>query len=306
MTRHASAEDLASLDLDGLKARKAARIRTHVSSCVRCTQLSSQVSAVPTVLASVSYPSIPSTFSAQLDTTLASESARRLANAPATEADRGALPDRRARRPVVSWQILGMSPLATRLVAAAGALVVVGAGGYEIATHVGGGVSTTSASSSGSASVPSARQVTLGPRVAYGQAAGSKTVRTVYSAENFTAADLGPQALAAVSAANIAGAGSAQPARVSAPNASASTFTKNSNNSATSHAGSPTSLTSCLDGIAGNQTVRLVETAKYEGRPATIIVTAASTTHPGQVWVVGPACSASHPDVYAHQTLSGT
>lgn len=298
MTHHANAEDLASLDLDGLKARKAARIRTHVAGCARCTQLSSQVSAVPTVLASVSYPSMPTTLATQLGTTLASESARRLADAPATEADRGLLPERRARRSPGTWQIPGISVFATRLVAAAGALAVVGAGGYEIATHVGGGVSTTAANSSGSANVPSARQVSAGPSVQY----GTKTVRTVYSAENFTAAELGTQALAAVKAAQVEGFGGAQPARVNAPNASALP----NNSSVGTHAGSPASLTSCLDGIVGNQSVRLVETAKYEGRPATIIVTAPNASGQAQVWVVGPACSASHPDVYAHQTLSGT
>ncbi len=198
MIRHATAEDLASLDLDGLRARKAARVRNHVATCVRCTQLSSQVSAVPTVLASVSYPSMPSNLTSQLDATLASESSRRLANAPATEADRRDLPERRSRRSHGGWQLPGMSNLGTRLVAAAGALVLVGVGGYEFATHTGGSVNTTSADSSGSASVPSARQVSLGPSVQFGQASGTKTIRTVYSAENFTAADLGVQALAAV------------------------------------------------------------------------------------------------------------
>jgi hypothetical protein len=303
MIRHASAEDLASLDLDGLRARKAARVRNHVATCVRCTQLSGQVSAVPTVLASVSYPSMPSTLTSQLDATLATESSRRLADAPATEADRRDLPERRARRSHGGWQLPGMSILGTRVVAAAGALVLVGVGGYEFATHTGGSVNATSADSSGSASVPSARQVSLGPSVQFGQPSGTKTIRTVYSAENFTAADLGVQALAAVRAAQLEGATGAQPARVSAPTASAGVPSKAS---VRSQRGSPASLTSCLDGIVGNRPVELVETAKYEGRPATIIVTAATSTSQGQVWVVGPACSASHPDTITHQTLSGT
>jgi hypothetical protein len=301
MTRHASAEDLASLDLDGLKARKAARIRNHVAGCTRCTQLSSQVSAVPTVLASASYPSMPSTLATHLDTTLASESARRLADAPATEADRGALPERRAPKSRGSWQIPGMSVFATRLVAAASALAVVGAGGYELATHAGGGANTTAASSSGS-NVPSARQVSLGPSVQYGQASGTKTIRIVRSAENFTAADLGAQALAAVQAAKLDGAHGAQPTRVSAPTANTG---QGGTSSVRSNAGTPTSLTSCLDGIAGSQPVQLVETANYEGRPATIIVTEPTATRQAEVWVVGPACSASHTDALAHQTLSG-
>jgi hypothetical protein len=145
--------------------------------------------------------------------------------------------------------------------------------------------------------------VNLGPKVQYGSAAGTKTVRTVYSAENFTAAELGTQALAAVRAANLAGATGAQPARVKAPTASGSLPTSGS---VGGQAGSPASVASCLDAVVGSQPVQLVEVANYEGRPATIIVTAPTTTHQAQVWVVGPACSASHPDVYAHQALSGT
>ena len=48
-----------------------------------------------------------------------------------------------------------MSVLGTRLVAAAGALVIVGAGGYAIATNVSGNAGVTAASSSGSAAAPS-------------------------------------------------------------------------------------------------------------------------------------------------------
>ncbi len=136
MTRHASAEDLAGLDLDALKPRKAAKIRGHVGGCVQCTQLSSQVSAVPAMLASQPYPAMPASVSTRLDTALASESAQRLASAPATEAGRRDLPDRsHAPKPRRGWQLPGMSVAGTRLVAAAGALVIVGVGRvYEIAT----------------------------------------------------------------------------------------------------------------------------------------------------------------------------
>ncbi len=65
------------LDLDGLKPRKAARVRTHVAGCSRCTQLTSQMSAVPTTLASVSYPAMPEQLTTRLDTALATESANR-------------------------------------------------------------------------------------------------------------------------------------------------------------------------------------------------------------------------------------
>jgi hypothetical protein len=307
MTRHASAEDLASLDLDALKSRKATRIRNHVAVCVRCTQLSSQVSAVPTVLASAAYPSMPTSLAAQLDITLASESNRRVAEAPATEAGRRDLPERSARRSHGGWQIPGMSIFATRLVAAAGALILVGIGGYEIAAHTGGAVNGTAGSSSGSATVPSARQMNLGPTVQYGHASATQTVRTVQSATNFTSADLGAEVLAAVRTAKLEGATGARPGGAAAPHYAAPTAAANSASGTVtrSHGASPASLTSCLDGIVGDQPVQLVETAMYEGKPATIIVTTPTATRPAEVWVAGAACSASHPDVYVHQTLSG-
>jgi len=52
--------------------------------------------------------------------------------------------------------------------------------------------------------------------------------------------------------------------------------------------------------------VELVETATFEGQPATIIVTQQTATHSAEVWAVGAACSAAHPDVLDHQTLSRT
>jgi anti-sigma factor ChrR (cupin superfamily) len=304
MIRHASAEDLASLDLDALRSRKAARIRTHVAACVRCTELSSQVSAVPSVLAGVPYPSMPASFATQLDTALADESASRFASAPETEADRRDLPERRARRARGSWQLPGRSGLAIRLVAAAGALVVIGVGGYEIAAHTGGSVSRTAASS-GSAAAPGARQMSLGPTVQYGHASSTETVQTVHSSTNFTANDLSAQALAAVRAAKLEGATGAHPgaAPAPAPTAAAGSATGNASRS---QAASPSGLASCLDGLVGNRPVQLVETARFNGGPATIIVTKQTAALPAEVWAVGPACSASHPDVLAHQTLSRT
>jgi hypothetical protein len=263
------------------------------------------------MLASVSYPSMPTSFATQLDMALASESASRVATAPTTEAGRRDLPERRSRRSRAGWQLPGMSVVATRLVAGAGVLIAVGVGGYEIASHAGNSVSGTAASSAGSASVPSARQLSLGPTVRYGQASGPETaqpetVQTVRSGANFTTADLATQALGAVRAARLAGATGAQPRAVApAPSTAPGSAASSSFGNQTAPA-RPSGLASCLDGLVGSQPVQLVETAKFDGAPATIIVTARTATHPAQVWAVGPACSASHPDVLAHQTLTGT
>ncbi|HEY2313851.1 MAG TPA: hypothetical protein VGH96_09580 [Streptosporangiaceae bacterium] len=308
MSRHASAEELASLDLDGLKPRKAARIEAHVGGCVRCTQLSSEISAVPTTLASVPYPAMPASLSAQIDTALASESARRLASAPASEAGRRDLPERssrRARTQRAGWHLPRLSVVTTRIAAVASALVIVGVGGYEIASHVGSNTQRTAASSSGSVAAPNALagRMNFGPDIRYGAPASTKSIRTMTSDINFTSAGLGAQALAAVQAAAVRGDLGAQATVGPAPNAGAKPAQGNPSGSS---AQSDPQLASCVDGLVGNQTVLLVEQAKYDGSPAIIIVAAQTPNRGAEVWVVGPTCSASHPDVLHHLMLSST
>jgi hypothetical protein len=307
VSRHVSAEVLASLELDAVKPRKAARIRAHVSTCVQCTQLSSEVSAVPRMLASASasYEAMPESLTVRLNSAIATESAQRLAQAPASEAGRRDLPERSSRvRPERhGWQLPGLSVLATRLVAATGALVIVGVGGYEIATNaVGTSNSGTAASSGGAAVLPrsAAPQLSLGPAVHYGPSRASKAIRMVSSNMNFQPAKLAGEAIAAVAAARVHGA-------VGFNALGAPTATSGANGPAKiPTASSAGAMTGCLDRIAGSQTVLLVEMARYSGRPAMIIVTAANASRSAQVWVVAPTCSGSHPDVLHHLRLSRT
>ena len=48
----------------------------------------------------------------------------------------------------------------------------------------------------------------------------------------------------------------------------------------------------------------LVDAARYQGHPATIIALAPGAGQLGQAWVVGPACSADKNDILAHVQLS--
>jgi len=292
------------LDLDGLKPRKAAKVRTHVAGCSRCTQLTSQMSAVPTALASVSYPAMPEQLTNRLDMALATESANRLASAPATEAGRRDLPARSRRAPKRDGRKLpGFSVRATRLVAAGSAVVIVGIGGFAIASNVGG--SAPAASSSGSVAAPSAeaQMMTPGADVHYGEPTATKSVRMVNSGTDFTTADFGAEVAAAVRGAKLRGTLGAQANAGPAP----TTSRVNSPSSASgSSAPGVSQMASCLDGVAGNRTVLLMDQAKFEGKPATIIVTAQTAAHDSEVWAVGPSCSASHPDVLDHLTLGRT
>jgi len=304
VSRHVSAEDLARLDLDALKPRKATRVRLHLVTCVQCTQLSGEVNSVSTTLASVSvsYQAMPESMCARLDAAIASESAQRLAEAPAGEAGRRDLPERsyRGRLQRRGWQLPGLSVPATRLVAAAGALVIVGVGGYAIATNVSGPASGTAASSSGAATVPgpATSPLRLGPRVQYGLPRAPKTIQIISSNMNFQPSKLAAEAVAAVGAARARGA-----VGFNVHGAPAATSGANTSEKATAPS-SASAMPGCLDRIAGNRTVLLVEMARYDGKPATIIVTAPSRAYKAQVWVVAPDCSASHPDVLDHLGLS--
>jgi hypothetical protein len=180
-------------------------------------------------------------------------------------------------------------------------LVIVGVGSYEIAANTGGSLNGSTASSTGSAVAPGASQLSLGPTVRYGQAS-SETVQTVSAATDFTTANLGAQAQAALHTAQLKGVKSAASVGAAAPSATSSA----AKGTPSGQAASATGLASCLNEVVGGEPVQLVETAKFEGKPATIIITEQTATRAAEVWVVGPDCSASHPDVLAHQTLSRT
>jgi hypothetical protein len=66
-------------------------------------------------------------------------------------------------------------------------------------------------------------------------------------------------------------------------------------------------LDGCVSSLTGGAWPRLVDQARYQGRPATIIVTAGAGGRPGQVWVVGTGCSATsrHVIAYAQLTSAG-
>jgi hypothetical protein len=117
---------------------------------------------------------------------------------------------------------------------------------------------------------------------------------------NFLPSKLAGEAIAAVAAARVHGA-------VGFNALGPSSTTSGANGPAKiPTASSAGAITGCLDRVAGNQTVLLVEMAKYSGSPAMIIVTGANASRSAQVWVVAPTCSGSHLDVLHHLRLSRT
>ena len=65
-------------------------------------------------------------------------------------------------------------------------------------------------------------------------------------------------------------------------------------------------LTECVIKVVGPQRardVKLVDQARYQGHPATVIVVARTATEPGQVYVAGSRCSASDADILAQARM---
>jgi len=71
---------------------------------------------------------------------------------------------------------------------------------------------------------------------------------------------------------------------------------------AMSAAGGP--LADCVARVSGGKVPLLVDSATYEGRSATVIALPGGDAAHADVWIVGPACSASNADVLAHRQIA--
>lgn len=311
MTRHASADQLALLAVGELGRRKAARVAAHLTGCAGCTRISQHLAAVSITLERVQYPPMAEHFSARIEVAIATESAQRLAAAPAAEAGRRDLPARRSAGSARwrGWRIPGLTVPATRVVTAAAAVAVIAGGGYAIATSV-GGPSGAPAQTAGSAALPApARQLSLGPTVTYGRPGAMHSIRSVRSPTNFAHDQLPGEVVAAVRAAELKGATEHTAPSATSPSAanhaSVSAGTAGPGTAGTAgSAGTAARLAGCVNLIAQGRTVLLVDLAHYDGTPATIIVTQGSGTSRAEAWVVGDSCSATSSDVLAHISLA--
>jgi hypothetical protein len=291
--KHPSTAQLASVAVGELQPRKAAKIRAHVGHCDQCTRICHQLSAIAAILASASYPRIPENLSARIESAIGREARQRLAAMAATEAGRRDLP---APRPLArgggGWHLPGQSTAVTRLAAVAGAVVIAAAGSFLVAENVGTSVTRALSSPLAGAAVP-AQQMSLGPDVTYGQPGPLHTIRAVESHTNFVAAHLRTEAVSAVHAAG------AREAFVGQPSASTVALLTGS----AADGPSPRRLAGCTGLIAPGQTVLLIDIARYQGKPATVIVTASTVVSEEEAWVVGSSCSATTKDVLAQAAL---
>lgn len=310
MTRHASAEELALLDEGELRRRKAVKVAAHVAGCTQCTQVRAELTEVRMVLSTAPYPPLPATVTVQIESALLVEVNHRIAEAPATEAARGVLPtrSRRQRAGAVErgWHLPGLSVPATRLVAAASAVVLVGGGGYLVASNLTSGLPT---SSSASGAAPSTNQsMTAGPNVTYGSQGSQHTVHSVSSKMDFEPQQLRTQVLAAYHEAQVKGeAGNVSVGGTSAPSAGSvsagAASPLQTNAAAATGGGGGTRLAGCMKAVADGRMVVLLDLARYEGKPAVIVVLGSTATSQAEVIVTANGCSTTSPDVLTRAPL---
>lgn len=320
MRGHVDSETLAAFREELLPRRKAGQVAAHLAHCERCAGLDAQLADLPGLLAGTSAPPMPDALTARIEAVLSAEAAARSALTPATAAteaagtaagaagaaDAGAAPTQpgdaaggrggqhghRARR---AWPGPGpgRSRLALRIAAAAAAIVVIGGGGYGVSRLVSGGGAGQASTASGAAAAPEAKRPAASPAMGPAEhgtgSSGKSRAASASPAEpimlssgtNYRTGQLKTQVEAALA-----------PAGRTVPGPKPS------------HLGNgATALTSCLNRVAGNQRPLLVDTARYNGRPATIIVLTTASAKTRRVVVVGPGCSATQADLITTTTI---
>lgn len=312
MTRHASLKILAFYIEGSLRPRRASRVASHLAGCSRCTGSVQDLRQIPLRLSNVAFPPIPANLTHRIEMAIVAESTTRVTAAEplSGEASRRDLPPRGAsqdgarqdgaRQERRRWRMPGFSsPLAGSL-AAVGAAVIVAGGGYEVATHLGSGATSSGSSSSSTVHQPAQSRaaagggsvasgaVRPGPRVQFQHDGKTTTIFSVTTSTNFLPVTLQAQAQKALQAARLGAAKTLPGATPAATGIGAR------------------QLAGCVSNIAAGRNVLLVDLAKYQGNPATIIVVGSGPSGPGVVYAVGPACSATDTDVLGQQNLPRT
>ena len=282
---HPDSEVLAEFRAGLIAGRHGARISAHLAACERCAGLCGQLAEISALLAAVPAPAMPEAVARRLEGVLAAEAAQR------DDAERAVGDSSRDRAP-------GPGPrrrwdfrlVALRVLAPAAAVAVLAAGGYGL-SRIGASPTASEASGSAASSAPTAAAL---PRESALSSAGSASrhsvvrpagavlgIEVVTSRTNYLRATLRQQ---------LAGEMKRYAGGVAGPLGPASAPVKG-----------------CVLRVTKNTrpvTVKLVETARFQGQPAIVIV-AASGRH-DVAWVTTSTCSGSSDHVLATTTLPGT
>jgi hypothetical protein len=270
---HLDTDVLAEFDAGLVTGRRGARIAAHLAGCDRCRALRDELAGVSAVLAAIPAQAMPDRVVQRLDQVLAAEVAHRTdservpGDSPRDGATRGRPARSRGFR-LVSLRVL--APAAAVVLAAAGyglSQLSAGSGPQAASSSVAAGPAPPAGRAAAPAVLPNS-----GP-AARAQRKSGASFPFVTSHTNFMPGTLKQQAETALLAAESAPTTQAPPAAVMA----------------------------CVREVAGSASLLLVESARYQGQAATIIVT---RTSQGEVAMVAAAdCSASHGKPLATTTV---
>lgn len=300
MTRHVSTENLARFRGGDLSTARSARIAAHLRACARCRETSEALAEVPSLLAAVEVPPMPAHLAARIESALATESARRESvesdSAPEHQRRSAGGARRRPRRPVLSGPAL-------RVLATAGAAVVLVGGSVTLLTQLGAG-SSSGTSGPSAASAGDHKAADAGPHMtpSFNTFAGihyqvghqTAVITPRRSGTHYQSGRLAQQVSRVMATSERLMTGG-----TALPNATPNSRTSSGTTTARSIP------TGCVNRIAAGHKVQLVDIARYDGQRATIIVTVGHGQVAAQIFVVGVACSASVSDVLAHRPLPG-
>ena len=275
---HLDTDVLAEFRAGLITGRRGARITAHLAGCDRCTALDDQLAGVSVLLASVPAPAMPDSVARRLDTVLAAEVTRR-DNAERARGD-GTAESPAPRRPGGNR---GFRLLTLRVLAPAAAVVVLAAGGYGLSRLVGPEGQVTASSSAGSAARAAAGSA-ASPGHPYAPAAGPAK-GAVSRPQRIT-----PRPMVVVTGnANLSRAGLAQ--QVEAALRAPALGTRQA----------PSRLRGCVLRLADGHPLQRVESVRFEGRSATLVV--ARTGADDTAWVAAQDCSATNPHVLETTSL---
>lgn len=282
---HPDIELLSDLEaglLDGDPA--AEQLRAHVADCASCTDVVGMLRDTQGMLADLPAVEVPDDVAARIDTALAAEAATRPAAEPAVPAGVTVLADRanRHRRSQAGrrwWPGAGV-------VAAGVALLFAGAIGLSaVQNHSGKSAGKSSAAAAGDRRVPTARVP-----VASGQDYTPTTLTP--GVRRLLFGQISPQGLAAPGA-------TGSPARTNTDQAVLSP------DPAFARFGRPGVLTACVAELAGSPTVRplAIDFARFQGKPAVVVVLPDIDPAKVDAWVVGPDCRPGQADLLRFQVV---
>jgi hypothetical protein len=289
---HPDSDVLAEFCAGLVTGRRGARISAHLASCERCAGVCDQLTEVSVLLAAVPVPAVPDALAQRLEDVLAVEAAQRHDSERAVDPR---LPDRAASRPPRRhWDF---RLVALRVLAPAAAVAVVAAAGYGLSRVTGS--SSSSSAASGTVAAPAASSAQAVSSARAGAAA-------VPSNPGVGRPGMTPQQIEGPAAFGVV---------TSQTDYHRATLTQQLESELQRYAlatGTPRELAAgplrgCVvrvtHGVKPGNLV-LVERARFQGRPAIVIVAMSGNRY--AAWVTTSSCSGTSDNVLATATLAGT